>query len=138
MDIGLLYKEETDSIIAAFYDVYNALGYVYLEKVYQNALCQELKDRGFDCESQPHVEVFFKGCKVGDYYPDLVVNDCIILELKTAESICHEHEAQLLNYLRSTSIEIGLLLNFGERPQFVRRILTNDRKKNLCKSVKSV
>lgn len=135
MNTDLLYRKETDEILAAFYDVYNALGYGFLEKVYQNALFQELRRRGFDCEPQRHVEVYFKGRKVGDYFPDIVVNDCIILELKTAEGICREHEAQLINYLRSTTIEVGLLLNFGERPQFVRRIFTNDLKPNLCKSV---
>lgn len=135
MDTDFLYQKETQNIISAFYDVYNALGYGFLEKVYQNALYQELKRRGFQCEVQKHIEVYFKGCKVGDYFPDIVVNDCIILELKTVEAICPEHEAQLINYLKSTPIEVGLLLNFCERPQVCRRIFTNDRKNNLCQSV---
>lgn len=121
--------------MAAFYDVYNALGYGFLEKVYQNALCQELISRGFSCELQRHVEVYYKGCKVGDYYPDIVVDSCIILELKTVDVLAHEHEAQWVNYLRSTAIELGLLLNFGAHPQIVRRIYTNDRKNNLRLSV---
>ena len=135
MDTDYLYQEETNRIIAAFYEVYNALGYGFLEKVYQNAFYQELVRRGFQCEAQKHVEVYFKGCKVGDYFADIIVNDSIILELKTVETLCPEHEAQLINYLRSTEIEVGLLLNFGLRPQVCRRIFTNDRKKNLCKSV---
>ncbi|WP_300813811.1 GxxExxY protein [uncultured Bacteroides sp.] len=135
MGTDYIYKEETNRIIAAFYEVYNALGYGFLEKVYQNALYQELIRRGFRCEAQRHIEVYFKGCKVGDYFPDIIVNDRIILELKTVEALCPEHEAQLINYLRSTEIEVGLLLNFGLRPQVCRRIFTNDRKSNLCKSV---
>lgn len=121
-----LYKKETDGIIAAFYEVYNTLGYGFLERVYQNALYIELLSRGFKCEAQ------LKGKEVGVYYADIVVNDCIILELKANENLCPEHEAQLLNYLKSTEIEIGLLLNFGERPQVRRKIFTNDRKENLC------
>lgn len=131
MGTDFLYGDDTQRIIAAFYEVYNALGYGFLEKVYQNALCQELKRMGFRCEAQQHVEVFFKGNKVGDYYPDLIVDDRIILELKTVETLCPEHEAQLINYLKATNIEVGLLLNFGASPQICRRIFTNDRKLNL-------
>lgn len=130
-----LYKKETDGIIAAFYEVYNTLGYGFLERVYQNALYLELLSRGFNCEAQRQIKVYFKGKEVGVYYADIVVNDCIILELKANENLCPEHEAQLLNYLKSTEIEIGLLLNFGERPQVRRKIFTNDRKENLCQSV---
>ena len=130
-----LYKKETDGIIAAFYEVYNTLGYGFLERVYQNALYLELLSRGFKCEAHRQIKVYFKGKEVGVYYADIVVNDCIILELKANENLCPEHEAQLLNYLKSTEIEIGLLLNFGERPQVRRKIFTNDRKENLCQSV---
>lgn len=130
-----LFQEKTQGIIAVFYEVYNALGYGFLEKVYQNAFYQELLRRGFRCEVHKHIEVFFKGRKVGDYFPDIVVDDCVIIELKAVETLCPEHEAQLINYLRATPIEIGLLLNFGLRPQVCRRIFTNDRKPNLCKSV---
>lgn len=133
-----LYKEETDGIIAAFYDVYNTLGYGFLERVYQNALYQELKRRGFQCEAQRKIEVYYKGCRVGEYYADLLVNECIILELKAVESVCHEHELQLINYLKATSIEVGILLNFGERPQIRRKVYTNERKKDLRSSAQSV
>ena len=133
-----LYKKETDGILAAFYEVYNTLGYGFLERVYQNALYLELLSRGFKCEVQRQIKVYFKGKEVGVYYADIVVNDCIILELKANECLCPEHEAQLLNYLKSTDIEIGLLLNFGEHPQVRRKIFTNDRKENLCQSVQSV
>ena len=131
MNVDILYKEETDSIIAAFYEVYNALGYGFLERVYQNALFQELTRRGFRCEAQYRIDVFYKGNKVGEYYADILVNERIILELKTTESICPEHEAQLVNYLKATRMEVGLLLNFGKKPQFVRKVFNNTRKINL-------
>ena len=137
INADFLYKKETDGIIAAFYDVYNALGFGFLERVYQNALFQELCRRGFFCEPQKHIEVYFKGCKVGDYYADILVNEHIILELKAAESLCREHELQLINYLKATNIEVGLLLNFGEQPQFCRKVFANKRKKNLRKSAES-
>ena len=107
-----LYKEETDGIIAAFYEVYNTLGYGFLERVYQNALYLELQQRGFDCKAQYPVKVTFKGREVGEYYADILVNDCVILELKSVD----------------TDIEVGLLLNFGEKPQVRRKIFTNIHK----------
>ena len=128
MTTDYLYKEETDEIIEAFYDVYNTLGYGFLERVYQNALYQELKRREFDCKAQYPIKVRFKGQVVGEYYADILVNDCIILELKAVDTLCREHELQLINYLKSTDIEVGLLLNFGERPQIRRKLFTNDRK----------
>ena len=128
MDTDFLYKEETDEIIEAFYEVYNTLGYGFLERVYQNALYQELKRRGFDCKAQYPITVFFKGQEVGEYYADVLVNECIILELKAVNTLCKEHELQLINYLKATDMEVGLLLNFGERPQIRRKIYTNDRK----------
>lgn len=137
MNADLLYKKETDGIIAAFYDVYNALGYGFLERVYQNALYQELKRRGFQCEVQYRIEVFYKGCRVGEYYADILVNEHIILELKAVEKICYEHESQLINYLKATQFEIGLLLNFGKFPQFKRKVYANERKENLRSSVLS-
>lgn len=138
MGDDILFKEETDGILAAFYNVYNTLGFGFLERVYQNALYLELVSRGFKCEAQRQIKVYFKGIEVGLYYADIVVNDHIILELKANDSLCHEHELQLINYLKATDIEVGLLLNFGERPQVCRKIFTNDRKPHLCKSVRSV
>lgn len=137
MNADFLYKKETDGILSAFYDVYNALGYGFLERVYQNALYQELKRRGFQCEVQYKIEVFYKGCRVGEYYADILVNGHIILELKAVEKICHEHELQLINYLKATKMEVGLLLNFGEFPQFKRKVYANERKENLRSSVAS-
>lgn len=126
---GYLYKEETERILSAFYEVYNTLGYGFLERVYQNALYHELQQRGFACRAQQPIAVYYKGCRVGEYFADILVNDCIILELKACDKLCQEHELQLLNYLKATDIELGLLLNFGEKPQVRRKVYTNERKK---------
>ncbi|MFN8352887.1 MAG: GxxExxY protein [Spirosomataceae bacterium] len=97
------HKELTEQIIKAFYDVYNELGHGFLEKVYQNSLYLELKSRGFKVEAQKQVKVYFKGVEVGEYYPDLIINDSVILELKAAECIVLDFENQILNYLRATN-----------------------------------
>ncbi len=126
--MDILYKEISDKILRAFYNVYNTLGYGFLEKVYENAMFIELKILGMKCERQKPIEVFYKNEKVGDYYADIIVEDKIILELKSAETLAPEHEAQLLNYLKATDIEIGFLLNFGKKPEFKRMILENKLK----------
>ncbi|RDB05761.1 GxxExxY protein [Runella aurantiaca] len=128
------HNELTEQIIKVFYDVYNELGFGFLEKVYQNALYLELKSRGFKVEAQKQIKVHFKGYEVGEYYSDLTVNDAIILELKAAEGIVVAFENQLVNYLRATNIEVGLLLNFGKKPELRRKLFDNDKKK-LKKSV---
>jgi GxxExxY protein len=127
----LLHKNITDIILASFYNVYNTLGYGFLEKVYENALFLELTEAGLSCEKQKPVEVFYKEIKVGSYFADIIVNNMIIIELKAAEGIVEEHEYQLINYLKSTEIEIGLLLNFGKKPQFKRKIYKNKSVLNL-------
>jgi len=123
------YNDRTEQIIKAFYDVYNELGFGFLEKVYQNALYLELKSRGFTVVPQKQIKVHFKGYEVGEYYPDLIVDDMVIVELKAAEGIVEAFENQLINYLRATNIEVGLLLNFGKKPEFRRKLFDNDRKK---------
>ena len=131
----LLHKDISNRIIKCFYDVYNSLGYGFLEKVYENALCIELKKAGLNCATQRKIEVFYKGAKVGLYYADIIVEDKIIIELK-ASPLIEEHETQLLNYLKATEIEVGLLLSFGKEATFKRKIFTNDRKsEHLKKSV---
>jgi len=125
----LLHKELTDEILSAFYAVYNELGYGFLERVYQNSLYLELKARGFEVEAQKQIKVYYKGYEVGDYYADLVVEDLVILELKATESLVKEFEYQLINYLRGTNMEVGLLLNFGKKPEFIRKVYENNRKK---------
>lgn len=131
----LLHKDITDAIIKVYYDVYNELGYGFLEKVYQNSMYLELKHRGFELEAQKQIKVHYKGIEVGEYYADLLVNDLIILELKASEILAYENELQLLNYLRATDKEVGLLLNFGKKAEFKRLIFTNDLKKHLLKNL---
>ena len=123
--MNLLHKDTTDIILKSFYKVYNNLGYGFLEKVYENALLYELRNQGLDCEKQKPIKVYYEQIQVGEYYADIIVNECIILELKAAESIAEEHEFQLINYLKATEIEIGLLLNFGKNPEFKKKIFTN-------------
>ena len=125
----LLHKDLTEAIIKTFYEVYNELGYGFLEKVYQNSMHLELKARGFKVEAQKQIKVYYKGQEVGEYYADLVVNELVIVELKAAEVIVEEFEWQLLNYLRGTNKEVGLLLNFGKKPEFKRKVFENSRKK---------
>jgi GxxExxY protein len=125
----LLHKDLTNSIIRTFYDVYNELGYGFLEKVYQNSMLLELGLRGLKVESQKHIQVYYKSCPVGEYYADLLVNDCVILELKAAEVVVPEFESQLINYLKATDVEVGLLLNFGKKAEFRRKVFNNSRKK---------
>ena len=125
----MLHKHLTGEIIKAFYDVYNELGYGFLERVYQNALFIELKQRGFDVEAQKKISVYYKEHLVGDYFADIIVNNKVILELKAAEYIIDEFEYQLINYLKSTDCEVGLLLNFGKEPEFSRKIFSNAKKK---------
>lgn len=122
------HSELTSKIIAGFYRVYNRLGYGFLEKVYENAMMIELQNSGLTVLKQAAIEVFYDGQLVGNYLADLLVNDSVIVELKAAEVLAPEHEAQLLNYLKATPFEIGLLFNFGPKPRVVRKILDNDRK----------
>ncbi|MEQ1799929.1 MAG: GxxExxY protein [Lacibacter sp.] len=124
----LLYKEDTDKILKAFYTVYNALGYGFLEKVYENALFIELCKFDLKVVKQQPIKVQYDGQKVGEYFADLIVNDVIIVELKASEGIIEEHEHQLLNYLKATDKEVGLLLNFGKKPQFKRKVFQNINK----------
>jgi GxxExxY protein len=126
----LLHRDLTEVILKTFYEVYNELGYGFLERVYQNALYIELKNKGLDVIPQKKIKVYYKGNVVGDYYADLIVENKIILELKAVEYIVEQFENQLLNYLRGTDCEVGLLLNFGKKPEFRRKIFENKRKTN--------
>ena len=125
MATNYLHSELTGLIIKAYYNVYNSLGSGFLEKVYENALMIELQKLGLRCESQKQIDVFYDGQNVGTYFADIIVNDAVIIELKAVETIAKIHEAQLVNYLRATRIEVGLLLNFGKEPQHKKRVLTN-------------
>jgi len=117
----------TSAIIGAFYDVYNELGYGFLEKVYENSLTHELKKRGLNVQQQAPIKVYYDELLVGQYFADLLVNEAVIIELKAAESIAEEHEAQLLNYLKATDIDVGLILNFGPKPQVMRKVFETAR-----------
>ena len=123
------HQELTKVLIGIYYDIYNELGYGFLEKVYHNAFLIELRLQGFKFDSQKKLNVFYKSENVGDYVPDIIVNNCVIIELKCVESMVDSHEAQLLNYLKATDCEVGLLFNFGKDPQFIRKIFTNNLKK---------
>lgn len=125
----LLYEEISDKIIKSFFAVYNKLGYGFLEKVYENALLIELRNEGLHCTKQVPIEVYYEGVSVGNYFADILVEDKIILELKAGDgTLIEEHELQLINYLKATDKEIGLLLFFGKKPVFKRKIFTNDKK----------
>src|SRR4051812_3091689 len=124
----LLYEKTTEAIIGVFYDVYNELGYGFLESVYERSLVMALRQAGLNVEQQKSIPVYFRNEIVGEYFADLVVNDTVILELKSCRALDRSHEAQLLHYLRATDLEVGLLLNFGERPQFKRLFFDNARK----------
>lgn len=129
-----LHSELTGIIIKAYYNVYNKLGYGFLEKVYENALIVELEKFDLKCEKQKAIKVYYDEVNVGEYYADLIVNDAVIIELKAAECLAEEHEAQLINYLRATEIEIGLLLNFGKEAQFKRKAFSNKFKNHNSKT----
>jgi GxxExxY protein len=122
------HSEITKQIIKAYYQVYNQLGYGFMEKVYERAMMIELPKYGLKCENQKNIKVFYRGIEVGDYYADIVVEDCVIVELKAVANIAPEHEVQLVNYLKATEIEVGLILNFSSEPQFKRRVFSKKTK----------
>ena len=129
------HKEITEKIIQGFYEVYNDLGNGFLESVYEHALSIVLIGYGLHVERQKEISVHFRGHVVGDFRADLIVDNRVIVELKAVRSLDPIHEAQLINYLKATDIEVGLLLNFGSKPQFKRLIYDNKRKtisENLC------
>ena len=121
------HSDITEKIIKAFYKVYNTLGYGFLEKVYENSLFIELVAIGLFVKKQEQIKVYYEGKEVGEYYADLIVEGCVIVELKAAETLCEEHEFQLVNYLKATEIEVGLLLNFGKKPEFKRKVFSNQK-----------
>jgi GxxExxY protein len=124
----MINQEKTAAILKCFYKVYGTLGFGFLEKVYENALFHELNKSGLNCRKQVPIKVYYDEIQVGEYYADLIVDEEIIIELKAAETLVAEHELQLINYLKATRIEVGLLLNFGKEPQIKRKIFTDDRK----------
>ena len=121
----LKHEEITALIIKAFYNVYNSLGYGFLEKIYENAMIVELENLCLKAQRQVPIKVYYQEILVGEYLDDIVVENSIILELKAAENLREEHECQLINYLKATDLEIGFLFNFGKKPQFKRKIFSN-------------
>ena len=122
------YKELTDKIIKIFYRVYNKLGYGFLERIYENAMMIEFKRESIPAVSQSAIKVFYEDEIIGEYFDDILVDDKVIVEIKAAKYLVVENEAQLLNYLKATNIEVGLLLNFGPKPEVKRKVFDNYRK----------
>ena len=124
----LLHADLTDQVIKTFYEVYNELGYGFIESVYENSLAIALREKNFEVCQQVAIPVWFHRVQVGDFDADILVDRTLLLELKAARAIDPAHLAQLLNYLKATEIEVGLVLNFGPRPEFKRLVFDNVRK----------
>ncbi len=124
------HAELTGKVIGVFYDVYNELGFGFAEEVYHQAMVLALREAKFQIESKAKIPVYFRGRAIANYEADILVEGVLILELKAASALDSAHEAQLLNYLRATDIELGLLLNFGTKPTVRRRIFDNERKRS--------
>jgi GxxExxY protein len=125
------YNDLTEKIIKTFYRVYNRLGYGFLEKVYENVLMIELRKDGIRAIAQAPIRVVYEDELIGEYYADILVDNKVIVEIKAGKCLAKEHEAQLLNYLKATDIEVGLLVNFGVKPEIRRKAFTNSRKSSL-------
>lgn len=124
------HRDLTEKIIGAFYEVYNELGFGFLEIVYHRSLLVALRAAGLQVEAEAKLPVYFRGQEVGTFEADVLVEKAVILELKAVDEVCPAHDAQLLNYLKASSIEVGLLLNFGPRPRLKRLAFSNDRKRS--------
>ena len=122
------HQDITEKIINAFYTVYNTLGWGFLEKVYQAAMEIELKKQGLRVQGQAPIHVFYDGICIGEYFADVLIEDCVITEFKSVEQLTDAHEAQLLNYLKASNIDVGLLLNFGPQPKFRRKVFETARR----------
>ena len=119
----LKHHQITEKIIGAAYNVHNLLGSGFLEKVYQNSLAIELRSLAFKVDVEKPIEVLYKGEIVGNYFADVVVDEKVIVEIKAIKELSTIHEVQLVNYLKATGIEVGLLINFGTSVQVKRRVL---------------
>jgi GxxExxY protein len=126
---GGLHADVTELVLKVFYEVYNELGGGFLESVYHKAFAMALRQAGLTVTVEEAIPVHFRGVVVGDFRADLTVNGCVLLELKAVSALDRAHEGQILNYLRATDFETGLLLNFGPRPQFKRLVLENRSKR---------
>lgn len=131
MNADFKHKDLSQKIIGVFFEVYNELGAGFLESVYQRSLTLALETTGLTVESRIAIPVWFRGHQVGHFEGDLLVAKCVLLELKAVRALDSSHQAQLLNYLRATDIEVGLLLNFGTKPEFKRLAYDNSKKRKL-------
>ena len=122
----LIHEDLTQQIIQVFYDVYNELGHGFVESVYERAFAIAMGEAGLSVERQRSISVHFRGRLVGTFRADLVVANAVLLELKAASNIVPSHQAQLVNALKATDLMVGLLFNFGPRPQFKRLVSTNE------------
>ncbi|WP_197743297.1 GxxExxY protein [Desulfosarcina ovata] len=126
--INMKHQALTEEIIKVFYRVYNALGYGFLEKVYENAMMIEFKKEGLSALQQSPIDVIYSDQIVGQYFADLIVDGKVIVEIKAKKHLGTEDEAQLLNYLKATDKEVGLLINFGPKPELTRKVFSNSKK----------
>jgi len=125
------HEEITERIIKAFYAVYNELGYGFNEHVYHMAMLLELRQMGLNVLSEAPISVYYRGVNIGNFFADIVVNECVIVELKSAKELAPEHTVQLINYLKATKYEVGLLMNFGPEAKYTRKVFGNRRKGSL-------
>ena len=130
------HSDITEKIIRAYYNVYNKLGFGFLEKVYENSMMIELNKFGLNCVKQFPIKVIYDGVQVGEYFADILVENSVIIELKAGENLHPDHEAQLVNYLKATEIEVGILLNFGTKPEFKRKVFSKEFKKQFSVNLK--
>ncbi|HZU33015.1 MAG TPA: GxxExxY protein [Candidatus Angelobacter sp.] len=126
----LLHSDLTEKTLGVYYDVYNEIGHGFLESVYANCMAMALTSSGIPVQREVPIPVFFRGQDVGQFKADLVVNKCVLVELKAVQNLDRAHEAQVMNYLRATELEVALLLNFGcSKPQFRRIVFENSNKR---------
>jgi len=133
--VTMKHKKLSEAIIAAAYNVHNELGHGFLEKVYKNALAIELEESGLKCSLESPLKVSYRGRTVGDYYADIIVEDKIIVEVKAVTKLDSVHEVQLVNYLKVTGLNVGLLINFGQSVKVKRRIFGYDTDTDLDDSL---
>lgn len=125
------HADVTEAIVRTFLTVYNTLGYGFAEKIYHGSMLIELRRNGLSVCSEQPISVQYRGTVVGEFFADIVVNDCVVIELKAVRELIDEHRAQLLNYLKSSRYEVGMLLNFGKEPQYERKAYENKSKGGL-------
>ncbi len=129
--MGMKHEAISEQIIGAYFDVYNTLGWGFLESVYQSAMELEMRNRGLRIVPQSRIDVFYRTAKVGTFFADVLVEDAVIVELKACEELAAAHEAQLLNYLKATNIDVGLLLNFGKKSAWKRKVYETARRASI-------